>query len=184
MKSEATTVKQYLAELPPDRRSAIEAVRHEILRSIDHDVEEGMQCGMIGFYIPHRAYPAGYRCNPKEPLPYAGLASQKNHMSVYLSCVYSSTAEEAWFRGAWARTGKKLDMGRSCIRFKTLEGLALEVIGEAIRRVPAKRFIELYESVLADSRKRSAARSGKKAGKPAKKSPADKPGKPGKQTRG
>jgi len=82
MQSKATTVEQYLAELPEDRRAAIEAVRKVILKNLDKDYEEGMSYGMIGCFVPHHVYPAGYLCDPKQPLSYAGLASQKNHMSL------------------------------------------------------------------------------------------------------
>ena len=91
MQSKATTVEQYLAELPEDRRKAIEAVRQVILKNLDKDYEEGIQYGMIGYYVPHRVYPAGYHCDPKQPLPFAGLASQKNYMSLYLMCVYGDS---------------------------------------------------------------------------------------------
>src|SRR5689334_6000278 len=127
MKSSAGTVKEYLAKLPADRRAAIEAVREVILKNLDKGFEEGMQYGMIGYYIPHRLYPAGYHCNPKEPVTYINLASQKNYMSLYLMGVYcgcgeggKETANARWFREAWAKTGKKLDMGKACVRFKTL----------------------------------------------------------------
>lgn len=154
MQSKATTVAQYLAELPEDRRQAIEAVRRVILKHLDKDYQETMSYGMIGYVVPHSVYPPGYHCDPKLPLPFAGLASQKNHMSVYLMSVYSG--EEKWFREQWARTGKKLDMGKCCIRFKKLEDVALDVIGEAIRRVPVKKYIEVYESVIKNSRKKPA----------------------------
>lgn len=144
MQSKATTVKGYLAELPQDRRAALEAVRAVILKNLDKDFEEGMAYGMIGYAVPHRVFPAGYHCDPKQPLPYAALASQKNYMSVYLMCVYGDSEHAVWFREAWARTGKKLDMGKSCIRFKKVEDLALDVIGESIRRIPAKKYIEFY----------------------------------------
>ena len=144
MQSKATTVKQYLAELPPDRRTAIEAVRKVILANLDKDYDEGMQYGMIGYHVPHRVFPDGYHCDPKQPLPYACLASQKNHMAVYLSCVYGDPEQAAWFQKAWAKTGKKLDMGQSCVRFKRVDDLALDVIGEAIRRTPAKTFVARY----------------------------------------
>ncbi len=144
MQSKATSVTGYLAELPPDRRAALEAVRRVILKNLDKDFEEGMAYGMIGYAVPHRVFPAGYHCDPKQPLPYAALASQKNYMSVYLMCVYGDSEHAKWFREAWARTGKKLDMGKSCIRFKRVEDLALEVIGESIRRIPAKKYIEFY----------------------------------------
>ena len=149
VKSRAATVKEYLAELPPDRRDAIKAVRQTILKNLDKDYEEGIQFGMIGYYVPFRIFPAGYRCGPKQPLPFAGLASQKNYMALYLMSVCgcgdperNPTKEGAWFRKAWKATGKKLDMGTSCIRFRTLEDVALEVVGEAIARVPAKKYID------------------------------------------
>jgi len=157
MQSKATTVEQYLAELPEDRRAALQAVRQVILKNLDKDYEEGMGYGMMGYFVPHRMFPAGYHCDPKQPLPFAGLASQKNYMSVYLMCTYGESGEEKWFRAAWAKTGKKLDMGKSCIRFKKLEDLALDVIGEAIRRVPAKAYIEHYQSVMQKTSSRSAA---------------------------
>jgi hypothetical protein len=142
MQSKATTVEQYLRELPPDRREAIVAVREVILKNLDSDYEEGMQYGMIGYYVPHRIYPAGYHCDPKQPLPFAALASQKNYMSVYLMCIYGDTEQAKWFQEAWRKTGKKLDMGKSCIRFKRLEDLPLDIIGAAIKRIPAKKFIK------------------------------------------
>src|SRR5262245_42701874 len=113
----AATVEEYLSGLAEDRREVLEAVRRVILANLDKDYEEGMQYGMIGYYVPHRVYPAGYHCDPKQPLPFAGLASQKNHMSLYLMCVYGESELSHWFRAAWARTGKKLDMGKSCVRF-------------------------------------------------------------------
>jgi hypothetical protein len=148
MQSKATTVQEYLAELPPDRRAAIAAIRDVILRNLDADYEEGMQYGMIGYYVPHRIWPAGYHCDPSQPLGFAGLASQKNHLAVYLMCVYGNREHESWFREAWAKTGKKLDMGKSCIRFKKLEDAALDVIGEAIRRVPAAKYLAAYQALL------------------------------------
>ena len=107
-----------------------------------------MQYGMIGYYVPHSVYPPGYHCDPKQPLPFAGLASQKNYMSIYLMCIYGDGEHAAWFREAWAKTGKKLDMGKSCIRFKKLDDVPLKVIGQAIKRVPVKKYIEHYESVI------------------------------------
>ena len=152
MQSKAATVREYLAELPDDRRSAIAAVRDVILKNLDKDYEEGMAYGAISYHVPHRIYPNGYHPDPRQGLPFAALASQKNYMSLYLMGLYcgcvegvSDTALVRWFREAWAATGKKLDMGKACIRFKRLEDLPLPVIGEAIRRVPAKTYIDLYE---------------------------------------
>jgi len=144
MKIAATSVQDYLSKLPEDRRAAIQIVRETILANLDKDYEEGLQYGMIGYYVPHRIFPAGYHCDPKQPLPFAGLASQKNYMSVYLMCIYGNTENGRWFQQAWAKSGKKIDMGKSCIRFTRVEDLALDVIGEAIRRVPARKYIEHY----------------------------------------
>jgi hypothetical protein len=147
MQSKAKTVEHYLAGLPADRREAIEAVRAVILGNLPKGYEEGMQYGMIGYFVPHSLYPPGYHCDPKQPLPFAGLASQKNHMSVYLMCIYGDAELEAWFRAAWAKTGKKLDMGKSCVRFKKIDDVPLKVIGQAVKRVPVKRLIDHYKSV-------------------------------------
>lgn len=144
MQSKAATVEQYLASLPDDRRAAISAVRKVILSNLDKDYAESMQYGMIGYNIPHSIFPAGYHCDPKQPLPFAALASQKNHMAVYLMCVYGDASLRDWFQKAWIAAGKKLDMGSSCIRFQKLEDVALDVLGEAIRRIPAKAYIERY----------------------------------------
>jgi hypothetical protein len=114
-----------------------------------------MDYGMIGYSVPHSVYPAGYHCNPRQPLPFAGLASQKNYMSLYLMSIYcgcdggTETEHARWFRRAWARSGKKLDAGKVCIRFKTLDDLPLDLIGEAIRRVPARTYIKYYEAARA-----------------------------------
>lgn len=162
MQSKAKTVDEYLASLPEDRREALQAVRETILENLDEDYEEGMQYGMIGYYVPHRVYPAGYHVDAKQPLPYAALASQKNHMALYLMGIYTgrtdgpSESEHArWFRDAWTATGKKLDMGKSCVRFKKLEDVPLDVVGEAIRRIPAKDHIAAYEAVLEAAGKRA-----------------------------
>lgn len=148
MQSSAKFVEEYIENLPADRRVAIEAIRQVILANLDGDIEEGMQYGMIGYYVPHRIYPPGYHCNPKEPLPYAGLASQRNHIAIYMMTIYSEPEHLKWFESAWKKSGKKLDMGKSCIRFKKLEDVALEVIGEAFKRIPASAYITTYERVL------------------------------------
>jgi hypothetical protein len=171
MRSNATTVAEYLAELPPDRRAAISAVRDVILKNLDKDYQETMGYGMIGYAVPHSVYPPGYHCDPKQPLPFAGLASQKGYMSVYLMSTTVPGGEGTWIRQQFAKAGKKLDMGKCCIRFKKLEDLPLDVIGEAIRRVPAKRFIAYYESWILPANKTAAARATKKSRGPAAASP-------------
>lgn len=146
--SRATSVSEYLASLPADRRAAVEAARAVFRAHLDPDLEEGMQYGMIGYYIPHRVYPAGYHCDPRQPLPYAGIASQKNHLSLYLTCLYASPQLDAWFRSAWEATGRKLDKGKACIRFRGADDLAVDVLAEALRRVPARAYIAMYEANL------------------------------------
>ncbi|MBL8859545.1 MAG: DUF1801 domain-containing protein [Planctomycetes bacterium] len=162
MQSKATTVREYLKNLPEDRRQVIEGVRKVILANIDKSCEEGMQYGMIGYYIPHKVFPAGYHCDPKQPLPFAALASQKNHMSLYLMCTYLNAEHEQLLKTAWAKTGKKLDMGKSCIRFKKLEDLALPAIADVLRRVSAKSYIDHYLQVL-DTRTKEAKPAAKKS---------------------
>src|SRR5688572_22375508 len=154
MKSTATTVEGYLSGLPEERRAAISAVRDTILENLDAGYEEGIQYGMIGYFVPHKLFPPGYHCDPKQPLPFGSIASQKNHMALYLMGVYMSPNQERWFRDAWKKTGKKLDMGKSCMRFKKLDDLALDVIGEAIRRIPAKKYVARYQEILATQKKR------------------------------
>lgn len=163
MQSKAKTVSEYFAELPEDRRKALKTLRDVILKHIDPRYVEGMGYGMPGWSVPHSIYPAGYHCDPKIPLPYAGFASQKNHMSLYLMCVYGHTGEDKWFRDAWAKTGKKLDMGKSCIRFKKVEDLALDVIAEAFKRTPVDKYIEFYERTMLANNKAAAKRSAARA---------------------
>lgn len=154
MQSKAGSVEDYLKGLPDDRREALKAVREVILKNLDTSgIEEGMQYGMIGYYVPHRIYPAGYHANPTQPLPFASLASQKSHMALYLMCVYGDPAQEAWLRDAWAKAGKKLDMGKSCVRFKSLDALPLPVIGEVITKVTPKDLIAAHDKAHAKKRK-------------------------------
>jgi len=110
---------------------------------------------MIGYYVPHRVYPAGYHCDPKVPLPFAVLGSQKNYLVLHLMCLYSGEDPDSpaaklqeWFRGEFARAGKKLDMGKACIRFKTADDLALDAVGEVVRQFPARVWIETNEKLL------------------------------------
>ncbi len=162
MQSKAKTVAQYLSALPKDRREVMKAVRAVVLKNLPKGYVESMQYGAIGYFVPHSIYPPGYHCDPKQPLPFAGLASQKNHMAIYLMCIYNDSGHDAWFRDAWAKTGKKLDMGKSCVRFKKLDDVALNVIGQVIRRVPVKKFIEFYESAIPAARRSAAKKSPQK----------------------
>jgi hypothetical protein len=141
MKSKASTVEQYLEQLPADRRTAMEAVRNVILENLPAGYEEVLQYGMLGYVVPLKVFPAGYLNRKNEPLPYVCLASQKNYMSVYLMSAYGD--DEAQFRKEYEATGKKLDMGKSCVRFRKLDDLPLDVIGKAVARYPAKKWIEI-----------------------------------------
>ena len=165
MQSRASTVAEYLSELPPDRRKVIAAVRKVIRKSVDKDIEEGMQYGMIGYYIPHRVFPAGYHCDPEQGVPYLALASQKNYMALYLMFAYVGTAAGTYIREAYAKAGRKLDMGKCCLRFKSLEELDLDVVAEAIRRAPSKSHLKVYEAQTSPEarKKRSAARKAARA---------------------
>jgi len=151
MQSKATTVDEYLAELPHDRRGAISAVRRVILDNLDKGFEEGMQYGMIGYYVPHKIFPPGYHCDPRQPLGYVALASQKQYMSLYLPLYVGPGAGPLmmWFEDAWAKAGKKLDMGKCCVRFKRLEDVPLGVVAEVLRRLPLKTYIAKHEASLA-----------------------------------
>jgi hypothetical protein len=142
VQSSAATVEAYLAELPEDRRAAVEAVREVILENLPAGFEEGMQYGMIGYYVPLERYPDTYN---GEPLAIAGLASQKRHLSLYLMGVYADADEGARFRERWEATGKKLDMGKSCVRFRRAEDVPLDVVADTIGRVSVEDFVAVYE---------------------------------------
>lgn len=144
MTSKAKTVKEYMDSLPPDRKKAIAAVRKVLLANLPQGYKEVMAYGMIGYVVPLKRYPQGYGEDKKTPLPYAGLASQKNHMSLYLMCTYGNKDLDKWFRKAYAASGKKLDMGKGCVRFKKLEDLPLDVVGKVIAKVSVDAFIATY----------------------------------------
>jgi hypothetical protein len=146
MQSDARTVEDYLASLPEDRRTAIGAVRDVVNANLPVGYEETMAFGMIGWGIPLADYPDTYN---GQPLGVAALASQKNHMAIYLMGLYGSEPEEAWFRAEYARRGMKLDMGKSCVRFKRLDQVPLDVIGEVIAKITPAKLIERYEAARA-----------------------------------
>ena len=158
MKSKAATVEQYLASLPEDRRAAVSSVRRFILDNLGEDFEECIQYGVIGYCVPHRVWPHGHHTNPKLPLMYMGLSSQKNDMVVYMLMLLHNEPERAWFDKAWKATGKKnyLEVSGAgcCLRFKKLEDLSLGVIGEAMGRSPSKKYLEDHVAALARLGKR------------------------------
>ena len=140
MRSDATTVDEYLESLPEDRRSAIEEVRETILDNLPEGYREAMNWGMISYEVPLETQPDTYN---GEPLLFAALASQKNHMAVYLTSVYADEQNAAAFKAAYWATGKRLDMGKSCVRFKRIDDLPLELIGEVIKSTSVRDFIGL-----------------------------------------
>ncbi len=143
MTEKPTTVEEYLAEQSPEKREALAEVRRVILENLPEGYEEVMQYGMISYVIPLARYPKTYN---KQPLAYLSLAAQKNYMSIYLMGCYSDTESESWFVQRYRATGKRLDMGKACVRFRTLDDLPLDLIGEAVSRTPVKDFIQLYET--------------------------------------
>jgi hypothetical protein len=148
------TVKDYLDGLPDDRRKAISKVRAAVNKGLPKGYREGIQYGMIGWCVPHELFPAGYHCDPDQPLAFAGLGNQKNHMALYLMCVYGDTGHREWLEKEWKKTGKKLDMGKSCIRFKKAEDVPLDVITAAVARVPVDKYVAHYVAAVAKGPKR------------------------------
>jgi uncharacterized protein YdhG (YjbR/CyaY superfamily) len=140
--SKAATPEAYIAELPPERRELISRVRDLVNANLPDGYVERMSWGMIGWELPLERYPNTYN---GQPLVYAGLAAQKNHNALYLNCVYASEERTQRLKEAYAAAGKKLDMGKSCIRFKKADDLAEDVLAEAIRSAPVEEFIAEYE---------------------------------------
>jgi uncharacterized protein YdhG (YjbR/CyaY superfamily) len=143
LKSAATTVEKYLAELPPERRAAMRKVRKVILENLPKGYEETMGFGMISYTLPLERFPDTYNA---QPLCYAGLSSQKNHLSVYLTAAYADPKVQKAIRDGFKKAGKKLDMGKSCIRFREAEDLPLAVIAKAVAAIPPAAFIKQYEA--------------------------------------
>ena len=138
MKSEATTVEAYLANLPAERREAITSVRDVILKNLPNGLEEAMNFGMITYQVPLETCPDTYN---GQPLMYAALASQKNHMAVYLMAIYTSEERRSDFEKRYKESGKRMDVGKSCVRFRKLESLPLDLIGEVIGSVSVEEFV-------------------------------------------
>ncbi|MBL7748474.1 MAG: DUF1801 domain-containing protein [Chitinophagaceae bacterium] len=149
MQSKATTVDQYMAELPKDRQKAMAQLRKVIKKNIPKGFKEEMNYGMVGYVVPHSKYPAGYHCNPKDPLPFMSVASQKNFIAVYHMGIYANPKLLKWFTDAHTKASpKKLDMGKSCIRYKKPEEIPYELIGELASKISPDEWIAMYESNL------------------------------------
>lgn len=146
MQSKATTVEQYLAELPADRQKAVSELRKAIQKNLPKGFKEEMSYGMIGYVVPHSKYPAGYHCDPKLPLPFLNIASQKIFVAVYHMGVYADPKLLKWFTSEYAKAGiGKLDMGKSCIRFKKPENIPFKLMGELASKITPDEWIAVYE---------------------------------------
>jgi Domain of unknown function (DU1801) len=149
MQSKATTVDAYVAELPEDRQKIINEFRKVIKKNMPKGFQECMNYGMIGWVVPHSKYPAGYHCNPKDPLPFMGLASQKNSVNFYHMGIYADPKLLKWFTEAHAKASpKKLDMGKSCIRYKKMEDIPFQLFAELAAQISPDEWIARYEKML------------------------------------
>lgn len=142
MQSKATTPEEYIAEMPADRQKVFSDLRKAIKKNIPKGFKEGMTYGMIGYFVPHSIYPAGYHCDPKQPLPFVNMASQKNGISFYHMGIYSNEKLKNWFLEEYAKLGiGKPDMGKGCIRFKNPEKLPVKLIGELMSKITVEDWV-------------------------------------------
>ncbi|MBI9012240.1 MAG: DUF1801 domain-containing protein [Clostridiales bacterium] len=141
-----TKVEEYILDLPEDRQLVIQKIREIILNNLHDGFDEVIQYEMLGYVVPHKIYPAGYHCDPKQPLPYIHLASQKNYISLYHMGLYADKVLLEWFTSEYAkRCHYKLDMGKSCIRFKKMDDIPYDLIGELVSKMTVGDWINLYE---------------------------------------
>ncbi|MGC4100650.1 DUF1801 domain-containing protein [Ferruginibacter sp.] len=149
MQSKAATVDTYIDELPEERKEVMNKLRKIIKKNLPKGFKEGMGYGMMGWSVPHSIYPAGYHCNPSDPLPFMGIASQKNFVAVYHMGIYGDPKLSKWFVDEYAKLGiGKLDMGKSCLRFKNLSKIPYELIGELCTKMTVEDWIGKYEKAL------------------------------------
>ena len=149
MQSKATTIESYLNDLSEERKDVINQLRKVILKNLPKGFAEGMGYGMIGYFVPHSIYPNGYHCDPKQPLPFLSMASQKNFIALYHMGIYMNPDLMDWFTAEYAKRVKgKLDMGKSCIRFKKMEQIPFDLIGELASKMTVKEWIDCYEKAL------------------------------------
>jgi len=149
MKIEANSPEQYIALLPDDRKLAISKLRQTILSNLPKGFEETMSYGMIGYVVPHSIYPAGYRTDPKQPLPFMNIASQKNFIALHHMGIYANKELLEWFVNEYPKRCKsKLDMGKGCIRFKKVDQIPYELIAELTRKISVEKWISIYQTLL------------------------------------
>ena len=155
MQSKATTIDAYIAQLPDDRKKAMTELRKVIKKNLPIGFKEEMSYGNIGYVVPHSKYPSGYHCDPALPLPFMGVASQKNSINVFHMGIYADPKLLKWFTAAHSKASpQKLDMGKSCIRYKNANDIPYKLLGELVSKITVDDWIEKYESVLRDSRKK------------------------------
>lgn len=149
MTSTATSPEQYINEAPEDRKLALQKLRQTILDNLPNGFKEAMQYGMIGYCVPHELYPSGYHCDPKTPLPFMSFASQKNSINFYHMGIYADKAMHDWFVTEFPKySSKKLDMGKSCMRFKKPDDIPFELIGQLVQKVTPQDWITTYEKMF------------------------------------
>lgn len=149
MQIAANSPDEYVEQIPDDRKPAITRLRETILANLPKGFKETMSYGMIGYVVPHSVYPPGYHCDPKLPLPFMAVASQKNFVAFYHMAIYADKTLYDWFVAEYSNRSKsKLDMGKSCIRFKKPGDIPFELIGELSRKISAEKWIEMYEETF------------------------------------
>ncbi len=149
MQSKSITVAAYMQEIPEERQAVMEALRKTIKKHLPKGFQEQMSYGMIGYVVPHALYPSGYHCKPSDPLPFMNIASQKNFIAIYHMGIYADASLLKWFTDEYIKRVKgKLDMGKSCIRFKKPEQVPVDLIGELAAKMSPKQWIALYEKAF------------------------------------
>lgn len=149
MTSKATTIDDYIAELPEERKRIIQKLRNCIKSNISKGFQEGIQYGMIGYFVPHEIYPSGYHCNPKEPLPFMSIASQKNSVNVYHMGLYANKDLYDWFVTEYSKQfSRKLDIGKSCVRFKKETDIPFKILAELVQKISVDEWISIYNNSL------------------------------------
>ena len=149
MRYEANSPQEYIAQIPEERKAVLSRIRQTILDNLPKGFEEIMNYGMIGYVVPHSLYPEGYHCTPELPLPFMSIASQKNFVALYHSGIYASEDLMKWFMSEYPKHCKrKLDMGKSCIRFKYMDDIPYELIGQLTQKMSVQDWIDTYESVI------------------------------------
>ncbi|GAB4159427.1 MAG: DUF1801 domain-containing protein [Winogradskyella sp.] len=149
MQYDATSLEDYINQVPIERQETLKKLRKVIKDNLPVGFEEGIQYKMIGYYVPHSVYPDGYHCDPKTPLPFMSFASQKNSINLYHMGIYAKKELLDWFVNEYPKHCKrKLDMGKSCIRFKNMDEIPFKLIGELTQKMSSKEWIDIYESAL------------------------------------